>query len=102
MNEHEGAMPQAASKLRQNIGNLREDVGRLRDDLGGAAKDVAAVARTGAQEAGQYAREALDTAKVRGEEALEATRDTIRANPLASVGVAFGAGLVLAILWRRF
>ncbi len=99
--ENAGITPGRAGGLRDNIGNLKADLGRLRHDAGGAARDLAGVARTGVQEAGEYAREALDTVRARGADAVESTRGTIRENPLMSVGIAFGAGALLASLLRH-
>lgn len=100
MNESGSMGP--GSKMRDNIENLRGDLGRLRQDVGGTARDLAGVARTGVQEAGRYASEAVEVVRERGGEAVDSARETIRNNPLISVGIAFGAGVLISTLVRRF
>jgi ElaB/YqjD/DUF883 family membrane-anchored ribosome-binding protein len=102
MNEQTGGVAHGANKMRDNIDNLRDDLGRIREDVGGAAKNLAGAARAGVHEAGRYASEAMSVAREHGQEAIDTTRETIRNNPLASVGIAFGAGVLLSALIRRF
>jgi len=45
--------------------------------------------------------EVTDQAKVRGNDALSKTTEFIRANPLKSVGIAFGLGYIGMRLFRR-
>jgi ElaB/YqjD/DUF883 family membrane-anchored ribosome-binding protein len=87
--------------LKKDVNQLRDDLGRLGRDVGGTARDIAEAARSGVREAGEYVREAADVVRERGMEGMDQTRETIRRNPLASVGIAFGVGVLLGAVIRR-
>ena len=87
--------------LKQDMDQLRDDLGKLKTDVTGTARDIAGVARTGVQQAGEYVTDAVQAARERGEQSLDATRDAIKQNPLAAAAIAFGAGVLLGALIRR-
>jgi ElaB/YqjD/DUF883 family membrane-anchored ribosome-binding protein len=96
--------------------------GMNRDNLKQAANEAKETARRGAesareklhegydtarekvQEGYDYAREhaqqAYDTAREKGSEAMDSLESTIRSNPLASLAVAAGVGVVVGLLLR--
>jgi ElaB/YqjD/DUF883 family membrane-anchored ribosome-binding protein len=77
---------------------------RVADNLHGAVD--AAAARAGAaeehlREHADKAREAADYARTRAAEVADSVSRYTRDNPLAALGIAFAAGVVLASLTRR-
>lgn len=92
--------------------NLKEAVHARTDAAAQAAHDlVERAARTAEateeklrNSAGQAQRamhDSLDTARVRGMEAQETVMGFVRRHPLASVGIAFGIGALLAVRSSR-
>lgn len=94
-------LSEAKHTLREDVQNLKEDAGRLGRDVSHTARDLAAAARTGVREAGHQVSAAIDTARVRGEHWTHESRECVRQHPLTSVGISFGAGLLLGALLRR-
>jgi ElaB/YqjD/DUF883 family membrane-anchored ribosome-binding protein len=102
MSQHAGAVSgEFKQGVKKDVDQIRDDLGRLGRDVAGTAKDVAGAARQGVREAGEYVQETVETVKRRGEEGLGVTRETIERNPWASVGIAFGAGLLIGAIMRR-
>ena len=80
--------------LQDDIAQLREDLAQLRQDVASLAGDLLGAAKEGAADA-------FDAAKKRGAEVAETLEEQVQEHPLATVGIAFGAGLLLGALLRR-
>jgi ElaB/YqjD/DUF883 family membrane-anchored ribosome-binding protein len=106
----------ATRNLDQELDTLRADLGKIREDIaaltrtlsdaaaaeakaGGARLNEAAhaAARTARERAQHFA----DSARTHSEEGLAALEDRIEQNPITSVLVAFGVGLVIGKLLDR-
>ena len=79
----------AADELRLGKANVKADLA-----------DSALAGISAAEEAGGAAREQMDTLMDKGRDLIESAADLIRERPLASFGVAFAAGWILAKLAR--
>jgi ElaB/YqjD/DUF883 family membrane-anchored ribosome-binding protein len=93
--------------FRQNVHGLREDVGVLAGDLRTVASDTVETARAGAAELSEAAKRAVENAKLRLQDsskvvidAAGSARDVVAKNPLASLAIAAGAGLIIGLLLR--
>jgi ElaB/YqjD/DUF883 family membrane-anchored ribosome-binding protein len=81
--------------MQQEMDQLRGDLSQLRDDVAAMATEAFGAAREGVKGA-------VADARRRGAEVAESLEDQIQEHPLATVGIAFGAGLLLgALLLRR-
>jgi ElaB/YqjD/DUF883 family membrane-anchored ribosome-binding protein len=89
----------AAAKA--DIDTLKADVKALRDDLANLARragnDAAEKAKRKLKEAGDVADDAVKNAS----EYREMLEERVREHPLAAVGIALAAGMVLTSLGRR-
>jgi len=86
---------------KDDIATLREELAALRsviDGLGPSAKAGARVARDAASHAADSAQA---RAREYGEAAAATVRDSVHTHPLVSLGVAFIAGALTALLLRR-
>jgi ElaB/YqjD/DUF883 family membrane-anchored ribosome-binding protein len=80
--------------IQDDMAQLRDDLAQLRQDVSGLASDLFGAAREGMSGA-------VDTAKKRGMEMADSLEEQIVEHPLASVGIAFGVGLVVGAVIRR-
>ena len=80
--------------LQDDISQLRDDLSQLRQDVSSLAGDILGAAREGVSGA-------VDDAKKRGMEITDSIEEQIVEHPLASVGIAFGVGLVVGAIIRR-
>ena len=98
--------------LREDLDVIRTDLAQLKADLKDVARDTLNVARSGAAQARERVGQAVDAAKEKGKEAVHAAAEQgkeavqkvekkIGDNPLMSVGIAFGAGLLIGALLSR-
>lgn len=98
--------------LEQQWQNLRGDLGRLRADLAEVAQSLmdagkmeASEARSRMQQMAQERlddiRKALDTAKGRSRDATDVLKQKVEEKPLASLLIAFGAGMLFGTIMRR-
>lgn len=102
-------LDQELDTLRADLGKIREDIAALTRTLGDtAAAEVKAggarlnqAAHAAAQTARERAQRLAETARAQGEEGLAALEDRIEQNPVTSVLVAFGLGLVIGKLLDR-
>lgn len=108
-----------ASTFRSDAQRVAAGVDVLKSDIAGVAHAVADTARSGSVELRQHASEAVDQAKQRlaqasdvahhkfdeakqtAEETTEAMRGVISRNPLCSVAVAAGVGVLVGLLLTR-
>jgi len=80
--------------LQQDVDTLRGDIAALRDDVAGLASGLLGYAKGGVTDATRYAKE-------RGTEVAETIEEKVHEHPLATIGIAFGVGLVVGALARR-
>ncbi len=89
------------TEIAEDVDALKRDISVLRDDLREALKDMRSLAavraQAGLEKGAELARKAGD--EVDGAKTAVETR--IRENPLTAIGIAFGAGLMLALLRRN-
>ena len=95
------------SGFRQSVHGLREDMGVLAGDLKTVASDTIGTAKAGAAELNEAAHRALEAAKARLHDsskvvvdAAGTAKDLVSKNPLTSLAIAAGAGLVIGLLLR--
>jgi ElaB/YqjD/DUF883 family membrane-anchored ribosome-binding protein len=80
--------------LQEDINQLRDDLSQLRQDVASMANDLLGVAKEGMSGA-------VDSAKKHGLEMADTLEEQIHEHPLATVGAAFGIGLLVGALLRR-
>ena len=81
------------SEINDDVEALKGDISALRNDLREVVKDMRSLASVRAQQGVEKGAEV--------EDAKDAVETRIRENPLTAIGIAFGAGLVLAMLRRN-
>lgn len=102
----------SSSQLEQGWQNLRVDISKLRSDLTEVAQALmeagkmeASEAKSRMQDMAQQrlddVRKALDTARGRGRDATDVLKQQVEAKPLMSLGIAFGAGILLGVILNR-
>jgi ElaB/YqjD/DUF883 family membrane-anchored ribosome-binding protein len=82
----------------KDVQRLGQYVGQLRDDLAGIAKGVGEVAQSGAAVAEEGAKNTLEAAKKRGQQATVSLRDRMVDHPGTTLGVAVGVGVLIGLL----
>jgi ElaB/YqjD/DUF883 family membrane-anchored ribosome-binding protein len=103
---------QPQSQLEQGWQNLRVDMTKIRSDLAGVAQAMLEAGRTEAGEAKarlqemaqqrlEGVRQALDSARQRGQNATDVIKQHVEEKPLMAVALAFGAGMLLGLLAKR-
>lgn len=95
----------AKKAMDSDVGALRKDIDALRADVSALLKHSGTYADVTAREkiekGVEAGKDAADKAASSIKEASHAVEDRIRENPLAAVGVALGAGVVLSMLYRK-
>ena len=89
------------SEINDDVNALKGDIAALRDDLREVVKDMRSLASVRAQQGVEKGAELAKKAGEEVEEAKTAVETRIRENPLTAIGIAFGAGLMLALLRRN-
>ncbi len=87
--------------LKDDLEHLKEDMATLRKDLHSVFESLKGLA---ASKAGDSVAKGKELANDAGEHIQSARADLqsqIRENPLTAVGLAFGAGLLIAMLGRK-
>jgi len=94
--------------FREDLQGMGQTMSELKDDFSNLAHGAADAARSGAAELHLGARHAVEAAKGKAREAADAAgeatdslRGVIARNPLASIGIAAGAGVLLGLLVLR-
>ncbi len=80
--------------FQEDLNTLKDDLSQLRQDVTSMASDMFGVAREGMGGA-------VKNAKEKGAEIAETLEEQIHEHPLATVGIAFGVGLLVGALIRR-
>lgn len=79
-----------------------QNAGRqAKDAASDVAEDLASRTRKARAAAMESARAAYDVARSKAQAGAKATDQAIRGNPYSSLGIAFGAGLLLGFLIKR-
>lgn len=91
----------SAEAMKDDVEHLKEDIAQLRADLKSIFGDLKAYASTQAQEGFEKGKAFAADAGDRMEAARDDLQVRIREKPLTAVGIAFGAGLLLALLNRK-
>lgn len=89
-------------RVGQDVGTIKTEIGSLGHDAADAARSGAAELRQGAHHAVGVAKDTISDARHAAGDGMTSIRDTIAKHPLASIGVAAGAGMVMAMLMLRF
>jgi ElaB/YqjD/DUF883 family membrane-anchored ribosome-binding protein len=80
--------------VQDDLNSLREDLSNLRQDVTSMASDVFGVAR-------ESFSGASESMKKKGVEMAETLEEKVHEHPLATVGIAFGVGLLIGALVVR-
>jgi ElaB/YqjD/DUF883 family membrane-anchored ribosome-binding protein len=80
---------------------LKADIAALRGDLKQVVSDIRGIAKTKAEAGVDRGAELASKATEQLGETRTVVETRIRENPLTAIGIAFGAGLVLAMLRRN-
>lgn len=104
--EANGSIAKAAKvAINEDVGALRKDVDALRADVSAllkhSGKFADAKARQKFDESVEASKQAADDASKSIKAATGEVENRIRANPLAAVGIALGAGVALSMLARK-
>jgi ElaB/YqjD/DUF883 family membrane-anchored ribosome-binding protein len=94
-----------------DLQSIKEDLLRLKDDVSSLTRNLVSAGRSGASDVGGrlsgMARERIDQLSdsfgdvgERGKKMLDAAQHQVEENPLVSVGIAFGVGLLLGSIIR--
>ncbi len=106
------AQSPSQSQLEQGFQNLRVDMNKLRSDLADVAQALVEAGKTEAADAKarlqalaqqrlEDVRRAMDVARDRSQKASDVLKQQVEENPLVSVGLAFGVGMLLGALMKR-
>ncbi|MEK6701885.1 MAG: hypothetical protein AABZ53_06455 [Planctomycetota bacterium] len=94
--------------FRQDLRDLGEGVGTLKDDVKNLAQGAATAAKSGASELGesakhviQAAKDKLDGARQAAADATDSLKGVVSRNPLASIGIAIGVGVLVGAIVSR-
>ncbi|MEM5517062.1 hypothetical protein WNY37_08870 [Henriciella sp. AS95] len=95
----------AAEAAKSDYDALKADISQLRDDVkslaGNSSKYIKGQSAKSLDKGVEQSKEYLDKAKSEATKGKDYLEDKVRANPLTSVGIAFGTGVLLAALRRK-
>lgn len=101
----EVAADAAAKAAGSDFESLKDDVAKLRSDIQSLASNSGKYIRERTSKeydrGVQVSKEYADKASSEAEKARDYIEDKVRENPLASIGIAFGTGVLLAMLKRK-
>jgi ElaB/YqjD/DUF883 family membrane-anchored ribosome-binding protein len=89
------------ASLQDDLDLLKEDMAALRKDLQSVFGSLKGLAATRTSEGVAKGKEMADDAGEHLEAAKEDLQARIRENPMTAVGLAFGAGVLIALLGRK-
>ncbi|MFN0010627.1 MAG: YqjD family protein [Phycisphaerales bacterium] len=92
---------QDVSRLGQGVGTLTADVKNVAHNAADAARSGVAELRQGAHHAVEVAKEKFEGAREGAVEAAESLKGVISRNPVASIGIAAGVGLIIGLIVFR-
>ncbi len=87
--------------FKDGVQKLGERAGEVKDNLAGMARDAGSTAKAGAQEVSKGIKETVEAGRKSAAQAVEGLTDRISENPLTTIGVALGVGIVIGFLIRR-
>jgi ElaB/YqjD/DUF883 family membrane-anchored ribosome-binding protein len=105
-----------AKEIKKDVEKLKEDMGKFRDDIGTSLSDLENLSHEKLIEAKENLKKSIEAFKgiaseklehankfihEKGEKAVQTSREMITQRPLTTVAVAFGAGILLALLLER-
>ncbi|MGB3627741.1 MAG: hypothetical protein WA989_18085 [Henriciella sp.] len=95
----------AAKAAQSDYDALKSDLSQLRDDVaslaGNSGKYIKGRSSEGLEKGYAQSKEYFEKAKSEASNGREYVENKVRENPLTSVGIAFGTGVLLAALRRR-
>ncbi|MCZ4299484.1 DUF883 family protein [Henriciella marina] len=95
----------AAKAAESDFESLKDDVAKLRSDIQSLASNSGKYIRERTSKeydrGVQVSKEYADKAGGEAEKARDYIEDKVRSNPIASIGIAFGSGVLLAMLKRK-
>ena len=96
--------PSATDNMKSNLGqtggHLKDAAGHAGDALKGDLADSALSGIAALEQAGAASREQMDALMDKSRDLIDSASELIRERPLASFGVAFAAGWIIAKLAR--
>lgn len=90
----------ATTDATKQVDAIKSDIDTLREGLSALVKDMSALRGVAAADAATKAAAARDDISEAATEQVEKARNTVKDNPIASVAVAFGLGLLVSRLVR--
>lgn len=91
----------ARTEIADTTETLRADLDALKTDMGALVDTLKKVAKEGGEEGMKNLREFQSQARVQATQSVQAVERQITENPLTSILVAFGAGMVIGKLMDR-
>ncbi len=89
------------AKQNGELKDLKADIAALRTDFAKLMEDTGEIAKTQRDVGIERGREALSTASEQFKKQKGKVEDSVRDNPLAAIGIAFGVGVLMAAISRR-
>ena len=87
--------------FRQDVRGLGQGLDTLKTDVGNLARGAVDAARSGTAELREGAQDAVAAAKDSAVEAADSLKSAIGRNPLASIGIAAGVGVLIGMIMCR-
>jgi uncharacterized protein YjbJ (UPF0337 family) len=102
LTEAEGNTEQLIGLIQRKTGEARDAIERFLDDVvpqaTSTARNIASTARGYAEAAGEQVSQAYEKVSERVQQGYEAAQETVREKPLQSLGLAFGAGVLIGVV----
>ena len=92
---------ESASSAKEDMDLLKEDLARLRQDLQAIMKDVRGFVSDQAKDSVEKGKVFARDAGEQIDSARDDVQERVREHPLTAIGLAFGAGVLLAMLSRK-
>lgn len=91
----------ARPKSEADIDTLKSDMATLREDVSKLIDNMGSIARRESGRGLEKGRQAADQAAEKLSDARSSLEERVRENPLAAIGLAVGAGVLLSTIMRR-
>lgn len=95
------AVAPAKADTKSDVDSLKSDIDELRKDMRKLMDDAGGIARKQSERGLERGRELADQAVHHVSDAKSSLEERVRENPLAAIGLALGAGVLLAAISRR-